>query len=381
MTGPLTGVKVLEFAGLGPTPFCGMLLADMGAEVVRIDRKGRGALPFDIDYTKDVISRGRRSVGLDLKNPDAIEACLNLVERADVIIEGYRPGVMERMGLGPEECFARQPALAYGRMTGWGQDGPLADRAGHDINYIALAGALELLGRKGEKPFPPINLVGDMGGGGMYLAFGLVCALLEARTSGKGQVVDAAIVEGSALMLTQVFSMMAWKMWSHERGTNLSDTGAHFYEVYETSDGAYMAVGAVEPQFYKALCHYANLDPALFEKQHDVKKWPLLKEELAHVFKQKTREEWIRIFEDVDACVSPVLTPAEAFAHPHNSARGVYVEYDGLVQPAPGPRFSRTPGGIQGRPPKPGEHTDDVLLRWGFGAEKVQALRDMGAIA
>lgn len=380
MVGPLQGVRVIEFAGLGPTPFCAMLLSDLGAEVIRIDRKGKGALPFDIDYSKDVISRGRRSVGLDLKNSEAVEACLGLIERADVLIEGYRPGVMERMGLGPDVCLARQSGLVYARMTGWGQDGPLAQSAGHDINYIGVAGALELLGRKGEKPFPPINLVGDMGGGGMYLAFGITCALLESRASGKGQVVDAAIIDGTALLLSQVFSMMAWGNWKDERGTNLSDTGAHFYETYETSDGGFMSVGSVEPQFYEALCRHADLDPTLFGKPYDEATWSTLKEELARVFGQKTRDEWEAIFDGVDACVFPILSPKEAAMHPHNVARGVFASIDGLLQPMPGPRFSRTPGAVQGPPPKPGEHTDDVLRDWGFDSARITLLRDAGAI-
>ena len=380
MAGPLTGVTVLEFAGLGPAPFCAMLLSDMGAEVVRIDRKGRGAVPFDIDYSRDVTGRGRRSIGIDLKSPAGVATCLRLIERADVVIEGFRPGVMERMGLGPEQCLARQPALVYGRMTGWGQDGPLAQSAGHDINYIGLAGALEMMGRKGERPFPPLNLVGDMGGGGMYLAFGVACALLEARSSGKGQVIDAAIVDGTALLLSQMFAMKAWGMWNAERGTNVADTGAHFYETYETADGGFVAVGAVEPQFYAQLCHHARLDPDVFGKQHDVRCWPDQKEQLAGVFRMKTRDEWEEIFGQVDACVSPVLTPEEAADHPHNAARGVFVVQDNLLQPAPGPRFSRTPGAIQGPPPRPGEHSAEVLADWGFDETDVTDLQAAGVI-
>lgn len=381
VSGPLAGVKVIEFAGLGPVPFCGMLLSDLGAEVIRIDRKSGSALPFEVDYTQDVISRGRRSLGLDLKKPEAVETCLRLVEQADVVIEGYRPGVMERMGLGPDICLAHNARLVYGRMTGWGQDGPMARRAGHDINYIALSGALSLLGRKGDKPFPPLNLIGDMGGGGLFLAFGVACALFEARGSGKGQIVDAAMIDGSALLLSQMFSMMAWGMLRGERGTNVSDTGAHFYEVYETADGGFMAVGAIEPQFYDALCRHAELDPALFSNPYNPVKWPALKEELARVFKRKTRDEWEAIFAGVDACVTPVLSPQEAAKHPHLRARGVYVDEAGVLQPAPGPRFSRTPGAIQRPPANPGRYTRDVLLDWGFDASQIEVLRNAGAIA
>lgn len=379
-SGPLSGVKIVEFAGLGAAPFCAMLLSDMGAEVIRVDRISGGNLPFDVDYTKDVTSRGRRSLGLNLKKAEAIEACLRLIENADAVIEGYRPGVMERMGLCPDVCLARNPRLVYGRMTGWGQDGPMAQRAGHDINYIALSGALALLGRKGEKPFPPLNLVGDMGGGGLFLAFGLACALFEARGSGKGQVVDAAMVDGSSLLLSQMYSMMAWGMLGGERGTNVCDTGAHFYEVYETSDGGFMALGAIEPQFYDALCRHAELDASVFADPHDPAKWPALKAQLTHVFKQKTRGAWEAIFADVDACVTPVLSPNEAAAHPHSRARGAHIEQGGRVQPAPGPRFSRTPGAIQGPPPQPGQNTREVLLDWGFDEIHIDALRNAAAI-
>jgi alpha-methylacyl-CoA racemase len=378
--GPLQGVRVVELAGLGPAPFCGMLLADMGAEVVRIDRKGSGGAPIAIDPTKDILNRGRRSIAMDLKSADAVEAVLRLVERADIFIEGFRPGVTERMGLGPKDCHLRNPRLVYGRMTGWGQTGPLAQRAGHDINYIALSGALHLIGRKGEKPLPPLNLVGDMGGGGLFLAFGLMCALVEARSSGQGQVVDAAMVEGAALQLSGILAMRAMGHWRDERGTNLGDTGSHFYEVYETSDGGFMAVGAIEPQFYAALSKGAGLDAAVFGKQMDARRWPDMKEKLAAVFKTKSRAEWTAIFEDVDACVTPVLSLDEAADHPHNRARNAYAVGD-VMQPAPAPRFSRTPGSIRNAPPVPGQDTREAMQDWGFEQSEIERLQEIGAVA
>ena len=377
--GPLTGVKIIELAGIGPAPFCGMLLADLGADVLRIDRKAGGARSIDIDPARDILNRGRRSIAMDLKHPEAIEALLGLVEKADIFIEGFRPGVTERMGLGPDACLARNSKLVYGRMTGWGQTGPLAQTSGHDINYLALSGALHLIGRKGEKPLPPLNLVGDMGGGGLFLAFGLVCALLESRTSGQGQVVDAAMIEGSALQLSAVLMMRAVGHLKEERGTNLTDTGAHFYEVYETSDGGYMAVGAIEPQFYALLCKGANLDPERFNGQMDSSRWDSLKAELADIFKTKTRSEWEAIFNGTDACVTPVLSLSEAAAHPHNQARGVYID-NGALQPAPGPRFSRTPGAISRPPPLPGQHTDEAMAEWGIAPAEIARLRQSGAV-
>jgi alpha-methylacyl-CoA racemase len=379
--GPLAGVKIVELAGLGPAPFCGMLLADMGADIIRIDRKSGGNVPVAIDPKLDILNRGRRSIAMDLKNPEAIEALLGLIEGADIFIEGFRPGVTERMGVGPEACLARNPRLVYGRMTGWGQTGPLAETAGHDINYLALSGALHLIGRKGERPVPPLNLVGDMGGGGLFLAFGLMCALIEARSSCKGQVVDAAMIEGAALQLSGVLAMRAMGHWRDERGTNLGDTGAHFYEVYETSDGGYMAVGAIEPQFYAALSKGAQLDPELFGRQMSAKGWPALKVALAEIFARKTRAEWEAIFDGTDACVTPVLSLAEVASHPHNRARGVYVDADGVLQPAPAPKLSRTPGAIGGPPPTPGQHTDVALADWGFDAARIARLREAGAVA
>ncbi len=358
-----------------------MMLADMGAEVLRIDRADRvsGVPSFP---NLDLLNRGRRSVGIDLKNPDGVEALLSLVERADVLIEGFRPGVTERMGIGPDACLERNPRLVYGRMTGWGQDGPYAQAAGHDINYIALAGALEPLGRKGEKPYAPLNLVGDFGGGGMLLAFGIVCALVERQTSGTGQVVDAAMVDGSAVLMTMFHAFRAMGFWNDERGTNILDSGAWFYEVYETRDGKYVAVGAIEPQFCQQLLELTGLsdDPEL-PRQHDRTSWPAMKERLAEVFKTKTRDEWCEIMEGTDACFAPVLSMAEAPEHPHNRHRGTFVEVEGLVQPAPAPRFSRTPGAIQRPPAHPGQHTDEALADWGFDADRIAKLRERGAIA
>ena len=378
--GPLTGVKIIELAGIGPAPFCGMLLADLGADVLRIDRKSGGARSIEIDPAADIMNRGRRSIAMDLKHPAAIAALLELVETADVLIEGFRPGVTERMGVGPEACLARNKRLVYGRMTGWGQTGPLAQSAGHDINYLSLSGALHMIGRRGEKPVPPLNLVGDMGGGGLYLAFGVMCALFEAQRSGQGQVVDAAMVEGAALQMAAILTMRAMGHWRDERGANLTDSGAHFYEVYETSDGGYMAVGAIEPQFYALLVQGAGLDAERFTRQMDASGWDDLKRELGDIFKTKTRAEWERIFDGTDACVTPVLAAGELAAHPHNRARGVYLD-DGILQPAPGPRFSRTPGAIRRPPPLPGQHTDEALADWGFDEAQIERLRREGAVA
>jgi alpha-methylacyl-CoA racemase len=377
--GPLQGVKVVELAGLAPVPFCAMLLADMGAEVVRIDRKSGSTAPVTLDPSSNVFNRSRRSIAMDLKSPDAVETVLKLVEKADIFIEGYRPGVTERMGLGPDACLARNPRLVYGRMTGWGQTGPLAQRAGHDINYIALSGALHLIGRKGENPVPPLNLVGDMGGGGLFLAFGVLCALIEARQSGKGQVVDAAMVDGASLQLAGILAVRAMGRWSDERGTNMVDTGAPFYEVYETSDGKYIAVGAIEPQFYAALSKGAGLDPGKFGRQMDEQLWPEMKKELAAIFKTKTRDEWDAIFEGTDACVTPVLSLEEAADHPHNVSRGLYTKTPAL-QPMPGPRFSRTPGEISSPPARLGQHTREALRDWGIPETEIDRLQGAGAI-
>lgn len=379
--GPLAGVKIVEIAGIGPGPFCAMMLADMGADVIRVDRAGsvRGGDPSV--PPGDLINRGRRSIGVDLKSPEGVETVLRLVEQCDGLIEGFRPGVAERLGIGPAECLARNPALAYGRMTGWGQDGPYAPTAGHDINYIALAGALESMGRKGEAPVPPLNLVGDFGGGGMYLAFGMVCAILEARGSGQGQVVDAAMVDGAASLMTFFHGFRAMGIWNDERGTNLLDTGAHFYDVYECRDGTFVSIGSIEPQFYAELREKLGLDDAKWDAQMSRSEWPALKDELAAAFKTKTRDEWCELLEGSDVCFAPVLSMAEAPEHPHNVARGTFTEVAGVVQPRPAPRFSRTDSTIERPPPHAGQHTDEVLSGFGFSIDELASLRDSGAIA
>jgi alpha-methylacyl-CoA racemase len=328
----------------------------------------------------DVLNRGRRSIAVDLKHPDGVQTVLRLVEQADGLIEGFRPGVMERLGLGPDECLARNPKLVYGRMTGWGQDGPLAHAAGHDINYIAIAGVLNSFQRSGERPMPPLNLVGDFGGGGLLLAFGLVCGLLEAARSGQGQVVDAAMVDGAAILSTMIHAFIAMGIWQDEPGTNLLDTGAHFYEVYETADGKHFAVGAIENQFYAELLERTGLKGEDLPFQMDRTQWPSLKERFAALFKTRTRDEWQELLEGTDACAVPVLSLTEAPAHPHNVARGTFVDQDGAVQPAPAPRFSRTAPEISRPAPGPGQHTDEALADWGFSADELSKLRETGAV-
>ncbi len=379
MSGPLEGVRVVELAGIGPSPFTCMMLADAGAEVVRLERPP--STPAGPGPHWDVLNRNRRSVGIDLKHPDAAALVLDLVERADVLIEGFRPGVAERLGLGPEDCWARNAALVYGRMTGWGQDGPLADSAGHDIDYIALSGALWNIGRHGERPVAPLNLVGDFGGGGMLLAFGVLAALVEARASGRGQVVDAAMTDGSAALMTMIYSFRELGWWKEERGINILDSGAHFYEVYETSDERYFAVGAIEPKFYAELLKGLGLDGADLPDQNDRERWPEMKARFADIFATKTRDEWAAVFEGTDACAAPVLSPWEADRHPHNMARGTFVEVEGIVQPAPAPRFSRTPGAVRKPPSHPGADTTEALSDWGVPAERVAKLREAGAVS
>lgn len=379
--GPLDGVKVIELAGIGPGPFCGMMLADMGADVIRVDRAGSVPAEFPADPNVDVAMRGRRSIGVDLKNPEAVQMMLRLIADADILIEGFRPGVTERMGLGPDECLAANPALVYGRMTGWGQDGPYSQAAGHDINYIALSGVLSMIGRKGEGPVPPLNLVGDFGGGGMFLAFGVVSALVSARATGKGQVVDTSMVDGAAMLASMFSTMRAAGHHSDERGVNMLDTGAHFYDVYECSDGEYVSIGSIEPQFYSLLLDKLGLDPADLPHQHDRSQWPALKEKVAGVFKTKTRDEWSAIMEHTDICYAPVLNPSEAPEHPHNIARKTFIEINGVTQPAPAPRFSGTPTATPASPPHAGENTDETLSSSGFSAAEIAALRDSGAIA
>ncbi|MBV9331918.1 MAG: CoA transferase [Alphaproteobacteria bacterium] len=371
--GPLAGVRVVEFAGIGPGPFAAMLLSDMGADVIRIDRKaGRVSSKAEISY------RGRMAVALDLKKPEGVEAALRLIKRADALIEGFRPGVMERLGAGPEVCLARNPKLVYGRMTGWGQTGPLAYAAGHDINYIALVGALHGIGHAASKPVPPLNLVGDFGGGALYLAFGIVCGLLEAANSGKGQIVDAAMTDGAASLMAMFYGMVSQGMWRDERGENLLDSGAHFYDTYETSDGKFIALGSIEPQFYRELIEKAGIDDPAFTAQMDRSSWKDLKKKLADVIRTKTRDEWDRIMLGSDVCYAPVLSLTEAPRHPHNVARKTFVEVDGVVQPAPAPRFSRTVAEIQTA--RQGFRNEGALEKWGFSKGEIDQLSKIGAI-
>jgi len=375
--GPLEGVRVVEIAGIGPGPFCAMLLADMGAEVVRVDRPAAEDSPG----LPQLLGRGRRSLVVDLKHERGAEVVLRLAADADALIEGFRPGVAERLGIGPDVCLARNPRLVYGRMTGWGQDGPLRHAAGHDIDYIAVAGALHPIGQQGRAPVPPLNLLGDYGGGGLLLAFGIACGLLEARRSGQGQVIDAAIVDGAALLTTMVHELAPLGLWNERRGTNLLDGGAPFYGVYETADGEHMAVGALEPKFYAELLGRLGLDAGDLPAPADRARWPQLRERLAAVFRTRTRAEWCELLEGSDACVAPVLRPSEAPAHRHNLERGTFVPVGGSPQPAPAPRFSRTPPTPPSPPPAPGQHTDEVLAAWGFDAAEIAGLRAAGAVA
>ena len=380
MSGPLTGVKVLEVAGIGPGPFCGMLLADMGADVLRVDRLQASDLGLPVEPKYDIMSRGRRSIALDLKQPAAIETVLQIAARADALIEGFRPGVTERLGLGPEACLARNPRLVYGRITGWGQDGPLAQAAGHDINYIALSGALHAIGREGAAPVPPLNLVGDFGGGGMVLAFGIVCALFEARASGKGQVIDAAMSEGAASLMAMFYGRMAAGHWRDRRGVNVLDTGAPWYDVYETADGKHVAIGSIEGRFYAELLQRLGLNSAALPGQFEFARWPELRAAFAAAFKKKTREEWCRDMEGTDVCFAPVLSLAEAPQHAHNRARGAFVEIEGVTQPAPAPRYSRTPGAVARTAPRRGEGGAQALADWGFGKTEIERFRAGGAL-
>ncbi|MDP7542070.1 MAG: CaiB/BaiF CoA-transferase family protein [Acidimicrobiales bacterium] len=379
--GALDGVRVIELAGIGPGPFCGMMLADQGAEVIQVDRavQVRGGDPAR--PPGNVNGRGRRSIGVDLKSPGGVETVLRLVDGADMVFEGFRPGVAERLGVGPDDCLARNPAIVYGRMTGWGQDGPYSSMAGHDINYIALAGVLAHFGRNDSGPVPPMNLVGDFGGGGMYLAYGMVCALFEARASGKGQVVDAAMVDGAASLMSFIHGMMASGFHTPGRGTNMLDTGAHFYDVYECSDGGWISLGSIEPQFYAELLDRLGLDAERFANQNDRSLWPELSEEIAAVVRTKTRDEWDAVLEGSDVCYAPVLTAVEATRHPHNVARGTFIDVGGITQPGPAPRLSRTPGEVRRPPAHAGQHTDEILAEAGFDDDEVAALRASGAVA
>lgn len=376
--GPLKGVKLVEFAGIGPGPFCAMMLSDMGADIIRLERKD--ATPRFSEAKYEVLNRGRRSAGIDLKSSEGKKAAFRLIDQADGLLEGFRPGVMERLGFGPDVCSERNPGLVYGRMTGWGQDGPLAHAAGHDINYISVNGALHAIGRRGERPVPPLNLVGDFGGGGMLLAFGMICALFEARESGKGQVVDAAMVDGSAALMASAFGAWSSGTWKDERGVNRLDTGAHFYDTYETADARYISIGSNEPQFYALMLEKTGIDDPAFHPQMDQNNWPELKEKLVEVFKTKTRDDWCEIMLGTDVCFAPVLSLEEATTFPHNVERGTFVDIDGVIQPAPAPRFSRTPPEIQSPPPVPCEDTEQVLGDWGFSSVDIADLRESGAI-
>lgn len=372
--GPLSGLKIIEFAGIGPGPFCGMLLSDLGADVVRIDRKGQGR-----GSPADITARGRRSVGLDLKNPAAIETCLKLFETADVVFEGFRPGVMERLGLGPDVALKRNPKLVYGRMTGWGQFGPYAQAAGHDMNYIAITGALHAIGTE-DKPVPPLNLVGDFGGGALYLAFGILAGVIKARETGEGQVIDCAMSDGAASLMAMFYGFKASGAWTEGRRSNLLDGGAHFYDTYQCSDGKWVSIGSIEPQFYALLLEKTGISDPAFQAQMDRGAWPDLKAKLAAVIATKTRDEWCALMEATDVCFAPVLDLDEAPRHAHNVARQTFVEVAGVTQPAPAPRFSRTPGAIQGPPPAIGAHDREALKDWGFSDSDLDALKGAGVL-
>ncbi|MEX2468166.1 MAG: CaiB/BaiF CoA-transferase family protein [Pseudohongiellaceae bacterium] len=372
----LRGIRVVEMGGIGPGPFCAMMLSDMGAEVIRIDRlahKGSGD-------RRQVLNRGRKSLALDLKQPQAVEALLRIIDGADVLIEGFRPGVMERLGLGPDICLERNARLVYGRMTGWGQTGPLAQAAGHDINYISLAGALGAMGYADRPPAPPLNLVGDFGGGAMYLLTGVLAALVERATSGKGQVIDAAMTDGTASLLSPFYGLMAMGQWTTERFSNRLDGGAYFYGSYECADGKYISIGSLEPQFYALLRDKCGLDDPEFDEQYAQEAWPGKRARLEQLFKTRSRQEWCELMEGSDVCFAPVLDLAEAPEHPHNRARETFVEHEGVTQPAPAPRFSRTPGRIQGPAALAGEHTEEVLQSWGFTTKEIELLREADAI-
>ncbi|MCP5201871.1 MAG: CoA transferase [Gammaproteobacteria bacterium] len=378
--GPLAGIRIIELGGIGPGPFAAALLADLGADVIRIDRivANEGVLAMDPKYM--LLHRGLRSVAMDLKKPAAITALHELVATADAVIEGFRPGVAERLGIGPDDCLATNPRLVYGRMTGWGQDGPLAEAPGHDINYIALTGVLHAIGSPGGPPVPPLNLTGDFGGGALYLALGLVSALLECQRSGQGQVIDAAMVDGAASLMSLMYGMLAGGLWVDQRGSNRLDSGAPYYNVYETSDGRHVALGSNEPKFYRRTLELLGLADAGLPGQEDREHWPAMRERFAAVFKTRTRDEWCALMDGEEVCFAPVLSMSEAPRHPHLEARNTFVEFDGVVQPAPAPRFSRTAPTLQRGAPEPGQHTDEALADWGFDDAAIAALRRAGAI-
>ncbi|MCX2974482.1 CoA transferase [Halieaceae bacterium IMCC8485] len=376
--GPLNGYTVLELAGIGPAPMGGMILADMGAEVIRIDRAGNAPGL----HMKDVSTRGKKSVALNLKDPAGIETLLRMVENADVFIDPFRPGVCEKLGIGPDVCLERNPKLVFARMTGWGQNGPLAQAAGHDINYISITGALYAMGRKGEKPVPPLNLVGDMGGGGMLLVNGVLAALLESANSGKGQVIDAAMVDGAAQLMWMFHGFEAMGMWdASQRESNLLDGAAHFYDSYECADGEYISIGSIEPQFYALLKQHAGLSEEDFGDQNNAEKWPEMKAKITEVFKQKTQAQWCEIMEGTDVCFAPVLNFIDAPSHPANVARNAYIEVDGVTQPAPAPRFSRTPSEVRNGGSAAGADTETILAEMGFSENEVDELKNAGAIS
>ncbi len=374
-SGPLVGVKIVEFAGIGPGPFCGMLLADLGADVVRLDRAesvGRSH--------PDLANRGKRSIAVDLKKPEGVEAALSLIEKADGLIEGFRPGVMERLGLGPDVALERNPKLVFGRMTGWGQTGPWSSMAGHDIDYIALTGALHTMGRKGEPPAPPLNLVGDFGGGALYLAFGLLAGIIEAKSSGKGQVSDCAMIDGAASLMTMFYNMKAVGMWTAERDNNMLDGGAHFYDTYECADSQYLAIGSIEPQFHAVLVKGLGLPDDTFGNYLDRSKWPEHSKRIAEVVKTRSRDDWMKVFDGTDGCVAPVLSMDEAPKHHHNVERKTFVEAFGVTQPGPAPRFSRTAGAVNGAPALAGKDSSQVLASWGIDAERAKGFLSAGAV-
>ena len=378
--GPLAGITIIEIAGIGPGPFAAMSLADMGANVIRVERPGGGLFAAQQDTRLDVLNRGKRCIAVDLKTAEGVDTVLALIEKADALLEGNRPGVMERLGLGPDTCLERNPGLVDGRMTGWGQAGPLASEVGHDLNYVALSGALHAMGRAGEKPAIPLNLVGDFGGGGLMLAYGMVCALLEAKNSGKGQVVDAAMVDGAATLMASTYAALQVGFWSDQRGTNVLDSGSHFYEVYETADGKYISIAPVEPQFYQAFLERLGEDAVGLENQWDMDSWPAFKARLADLFKRRTRDEWDSFFDGADICYAPVLSMSEVRHHPHHVARSTFLDDGEVWQPAPAPRFSRTPGEVQRPPAEIGAHTSEILAEFGFAEPDIKALIEKGAI-
>jgi alpha-methylacyl-CoA racemase len=381
MTGPLAGLRVIELAGIGPCPFGAMVLADLGADVLRVERSTvvPAARPEGVSW--DILQRGKRSIGVDLKDPEGVALVLSLVEQADALVEGFRPGVTERLGLGPEACMARNRRLVYGRMTGWGQEGPLAERAGHDIDYISIAAALDPIGRAGERPVPPLNLVGDFGGGGMLLALGVMSGIWSAQRTGEGDVIDVAMVDGAALLMAMTWSFRAAGVWNEARGTNLLDTGAPFYDTYECADGKMIAVGALEPQFYAQLLAVMGLPAESEPPQMDRSRWPATKLRYAEIFLTKTRDEWARLAEGTDACMAPVLSMSEAAGYGHNAERSTFVEVAGVVQPAPAPRFQRQPAGLPQVPPWPGDGGLSAAVEWGVPADRLEALRHKGIVA